>query len=118
MKQLLTAALAATIFATQSFSETPVSELPVSNLVRVCYDLANVGENVGALAAELITREKISLGPSYEKKGILCLETAFQREFKFAKGRYVDVELERQNAITRERENLAQIATREREKLA
>lgn len=88
MRTIPVAALAIFFSASFSNAETSIAVLSHSELVNVCIETLDKGEDAEIYAEELAQRRRFHLGAENKVKGKRCLEETYQIEFVFEGGRY------------------------------
>ncbi|MEP0148505.1 hypothetical protein [Pseudophaeobacter sp.] len=93
MRIISAAALAVFCSASFSLAETSIADLSHSELINVCIETLDKGEDAEIYAEELAQRSRFHLGAENNAKGKRCLEETYQTEFVFEGGRYHSPEL-------------------------
>ncbi|SHH01519.1 hypothetical protein SAMN05444003_1657 [Cognatiyoonia sediminum] len=104
MRFLLAISIAFFLSTTTGKSETPLTEMRISDLISTCAEIIERDGDVAIYARELFSRSRFNVGVQNEENGKRCLETAFGGAFKFEDGRFVpgkynDLEAGRQETL-------------------
>lgn len=110
MRTIPVAAFAIFFSASFTHAEISIADLSHSELINMCVETLDKGEDAEIYAEELAQRSRFHLGAENNAKGKRCLEETYQAEFEFEGGRYHSPELaaalERRAQLLKEKQQL------------